>query len=189
MRAYDMRIVPVFVVALTAVAMAGSPASSGQAAAPPARPIGAPVNVVNVPTSPVPVVPLVPPTQFSLRKHVEGDITQLASGDPPGTRYAITSIVLTNRCCEAVSIRLFAQSGPASPGSDQVCPLRFGEAGEGIERTFGPELIAPRGQSAALTFPQPFVTNALGGGHTCLSMSSSASAFGPQEIIVIGYKL
>jgi hypothetical protein len=121
----------------------------------------------------------IPPTTAALS--AQGSTTML--GDPPGTRYAITSFTATNESLvQAQTVKIQAKSGSVS-GS---CQLLFNVQ----DQKAGPIAVVPVGSTVQLTFPQPFVTEALTGGpNVCLVGSGDPTAYVGLSWSVVGYKI
>ncbi len=100
--------------------------------------------------------------------------------DPVGTRYALTSVTVTNTL-NVVQTVFF-----------QVRPGNFGNTcGNSVPSTFdlaiGPVVVVPAAGTVHLQFPQPFITNAISSGPAvCLTAAATEPG---ATWSVVGYKL
>src|SRR5205085_7177042 len=89
------------------------------------------------------------------------------AADPSGTRYAISSVTVTNPSATAsgeVSIR-----AEAFTVNTPDCRFISNE----VAHADGPQLHVPPATTVHVTFPQPFVTAAVTGPQVCLGLSST----------------
>lgn len=152
----------------------------------PAEPVGPvkPVQVVNSPSKPmhvtgvvdvgnvVQVQAAVPPGAFSV---VTG-VGVVSGADPEGTSYAITSVTVANTSSGPTTAQLGAAWGVTSDCTsfDSI-----------TSNAAGPVVTVPAGETAHLSFPQPFVLSARPGASACLRTSLGGGA---AEITVVGYR-
>jgi hypothetical protein len=116
-----------------------------------------------------------PPKQISLVP-----AGNLVAPDPSKTRYAITSFTVSNGTTQVATAHLTAFASSASLTN---CGFIFNT----VASAAGPEVTVPPNSTVSLTFPTPFVTNAVSGKDVCLA--ASGNAFIPQTWSVTGYKL
>lgn len=144
------------------------------------------VRISNTESSAVPVIPgsnstafTIPPTVASLSP--QGSPTQ--TGDPPGTRYAITSLIATNASTlQAQTVKMEVKSGSVS-GS---CQLIFNV----VDTKPGPIAVVPAGATVHLSYTQPFITEATTSGSTvCLVASGNPTAYVGLSWSAVGYKI
>ena len=135
-------------------------------------PTGVPLPVVKVLPS---AAFTIPPTPLALTP--SGSVNQ--TPDPSGTRYAITSVVVSNPTANMAVLTLTAFSFPGSAN----CAILF----NAIASAPGPKLTVPANSSGSLTFPQPYVTDAVTGGSVCLAGGGS-NGIGTTWSVV-GYKI
>jgi len=100
-----------------------------------------------------------PPTQ--VYNAVDGSPS--VKPDPPGTRYAITSVTVVNPT-------------PTSTFTVQIVALGFsypvtncGSPSDDVEQSDGPTIVAPPNSTTHLTFPEPFLTRTVAGPEVCLA--------------------
>lgn len=129
----------------------------------------------------------IPATAFSIpplgiSAAPEGDPNE--SPDPSGTRYAITSVVVTNTVSQAVEVDLGA--GAFSPAG----LLGNGCAGLGdqVASVPGPDLIVGPDSTLVVNYPQPFITAPVTGGLVCL-IADSGTPFVGVTWSAVGYRL
>lgn len=167
------------------------------------------VTVINTPVQPIPVAPqgtttvvgtvgvsgtptvnaqqsgawsvgtAIPVTQFSRTGTASNDLV-LSGPDPSGTRYAISSVTLSNANASPFNFYLSANTGALCVGSNN--------------EHVGPAIVLAASQTMTIPFPQPFVLSAPAGAATdCLMAriyaTGSSSVIGAVLVTVVGYRL
>ena len=145
--------------------------------------VGTPTVSVGTSGNPLPVLLSLPSTAFTIPPQqvslvVAGSATQ--PPDPSGTRYAITSVTLSNNTDSNGELRIFAIAFSANVAT---CGFVANE----VARADGPVLTAPPHTTTNLTFPQPYVTAPVSGPHACLT--AGGAGFLGMNWSVVGYKL
>jgi hypothetical protein len=140
------------------------------------------VNVVNTPTvqinGTVQTQTGIPATAFSKIVLVNGPVV-LSGPNPAGTRYAITSLTVTNDGLTSIPGTGLLQG---VYGSTTDCSL-FTSA---ISPSAGPQAVVAPNTTVHLSFPQPFVIIPKAGANSCLVASNIAG--GASVIItVVGF--
>ena len=148
-------------IAVILVVLVLSAAQTSWAQGPP-RPIDTIIR--NTPTEPVPVTVVDPVHGFS---NAPAQVFLVPAGadvpaDPSGTRYAITSLTLSN---PATIVATFSIRAIASSASLTSCQFVF----NATETAAGPTLVAGPQSTTHITFPQPFVTAPVTGQSVCLA--------------------
>jgi hypothetical protein len=138
------------------------------------------VQILNPPTAPVPVtgrfLAAVPASAFS--KGAWAWPTVISGPDPVGTRYAITSVTVTNGDSTAALVSL--EGGTTIPDSTDC----MGWRGDGINAI---RLRVPAGQTTHLAFPQPYVvTGPFDDSVFCLVVTGGGAT--DVQVMVAGYK-
>jgi hypothetical protein len=143
---------------------------------------GTPTVTLSPTGAPLPVVKVLPSTAFTippvpLALSASGSPNQ--TPDPPGTRYAITSVNVSNPTANMAVLTLTAYSFAGAAN----CGFIFNV----INSAPGPKLTVAPNSSGSLTFPQPYVTDAVTGGPVCLTGAGS-NGLGTTWSVV-GYKI
>jgi len=162
---------------------------SGSISVPGGVTVSGSVTVNNPATSPVQVTGdvdanvVLPATAFSYPPKQLSIAAAGAAGvapDPSGTRFAITSVTITNGSAfefEAV-IQAF---GLDATNTD--CGL----AHNSVSSSPGPRLFVPAKSTVHVAYPQPFVTAAVTGPKVCLLVSGSGIE--PSTWSIVGYRI
>jgi hypothetical protein len=147
------------------------------------------VTINNPESAPIPVagvvgaIPLLPTTAFTIPPQqlsiaLAGSSTQPV--DPSGTRYAISSITVTNPTPNSSEVVLVAI---AFNFSTTDCGFLANE----VARAAAPKIAVPPQATVQLTFPQPYVTAAVAGPHVCLS--AGGGGYTGMTWSAVGYKI
>jgi hypothetical protein len=141
------------------------------------NPASAPVPIAGV-VGAIPLLPAnaftIPPTQPSLS--FAGSVTP---PDPSGTRYAISSVTVTNPTGASGVLIVRAEATAVTAN----CRFIFNE----VASADGPTIYVPAQSTVQVTFPQPYVTAAISGPQVCLA----AGGFGTVGATwsAVGYKI
>lgn len=152
-----------FALSALGVALSTAPASA-QSARPPS-----PTVVVNTAAEPVPVTVVqqasspfsIPPVQVSLAW--QGGFVPI---DPSGTRYAISSVTVTNATGSPSTVSFYAVAFSVL-GENCRLPSNMTESSD------GPIVVAAPYSTTHLVFPEPYVTAAVSGTGVCLVAGGS----------------
>lgn len=138
--------------------------------------------IVNTPVNPVPVMPVVPATQFSpapvaLSLSLQG---MFVDPDPSGTRYAITSVTVSNPTAVSYTVIVKAVAVAIAPSCRSAANQQaFAD---------GPVVTVSPNSTAHVTFPIPFVTAPVSGTFVCLVAAGTNAPVGATWSAV-GYRL
>jgi hypothetical protein len=142
------------------------------------------IFVSNPPASPVPVTVISPANQFSLSP-VQLTLTYqgaFAAPDPSGTRYAITSVTVSNPLVTHVNVafRAYAVEYASPTCRNMANAQNFSD---------GPEITVSPFSTTHITFSQPFITGAVTGTFVCLAAVGLNTAQTGMKWSAVGYKL
>lgn len=118
----------------------------------------------------------IPPRQLSISS--AGDVG--STPDPSGTRYAITSVVVSNPTGSAGEVTL---SAVAFAFNATNC----GFVANAVATAPGPKLTVQANNTTTITFPQPFVTAPVAGPQVCLL--AGGVGFVGMTWSAVGYKI
>jgi hypothetical protein len=166
-----------------AVAVLGVAVAATVDAAGPAEGIN--VTIVNPPTQPLPVTGTLPANAFTIPPQTIFPIPvgEDVAPDPAGTRYAITSVTVSNPSDSSGEVALLAS---ASNSAISSCRLFFG----GVDFADGPRLYVQARTTTHLAFPQPYVTGPLvAGSQVCLLLSGPGVNSNGSTWSAVGYKI
>lgn len=145
---------------------------------------GTPVVTLAPTSAPLPVsvtLPVqaftIPPTYLTLT--FQG--SSLLAPDPSGTRYAITSVVVSNPTSVPLELNVRAVAAGVISGGCLIVANATAVAD-------GPKLTVQPSSTGTLTYPVPFVTAAVTGSPVCLTASGNTASPGTSWSIV-GYKI
>lgn len=150
------------VIAAFVIALAAAPASA-QLTKPPSQTL-----VINSAAQPVPVTVIeegspftIAPVQVALA--LQGGFVPI---DPSGTRYAISSVTVSNATGTASTVSFYAVAF-SSLGANCRLPANA------VEQTDGPVVVVGPYSTAHIAFPEPFITAAVNGPGVCLVAGGS----------------
>lgn len=143
---------------------------------------GSPTVTLSPTAGPLPVVKVLPSTAFTipptpLALAPDGSATQ--TPDPAGTRYAITSVVVSNPTANLAVLTVTAYAFPGGANCGNVF--------NAVASAPGPKLTVPPNSTGSLSFPQPYVTEAVSGGSVCLT-GGGDNGIGT-TFSIVGYKI
>jgi hypothetical protein len=135
--------------------------------------------VINTPQQPVPVnvvgpVTITPTSAGQPFTTQPVQISVALAGafvppDPSGTKYAITSVTVSNSSTTMNTAVLFAIA--VENATNNSCRFLSNE----VERAAGPRVSVPPGNTVHITFPQPYITQAVSGPNVCLAAAGEGS--------------
>src|SRR5262245_3807560 len=150
-----------------------------------------PVTINNTTANPVPVnglvgaVLLLPQNAFSLvpTQPVTSFSGTDVEPDPVGTRYAISSITVTNPTAGDGTMSILAQAASITVTTCRFSS--FGAAGAGS----GPQIYVPAKTTIQITFPQPYVTAPVTATGNQICLVAGGFGFVGATWSAVGYKL
>jgi len=127
------------------------------------------------------VAPVLPANAFT---HPPSQVFLVPSGaavppDPSGTRYAISAFVVSNPTSVETEVTLRAKAGTTSAS----CSFLFNE----VANANGPKMTVQPHSTGSLTFPVPYVTDAVAGPQVCLTAAGNNTT--GMNWSAVGYKI
>ena len=152
--------------------------------------VGGSVTINNPTTAPVPVqgvvgaIPLLPTNAFSIpptQPSLAASGSSSQKPDPSGTRYAISSITVTNTTTGAGLITFRAYGSQLAIGGTCAGVVNA------VSHSDGPVIWVPANATVHIAFPQPFITEPATGPNVC--MTAGGFGFESSTWSMVGYKI